>query len=174
MKGIDIHMIAAIDTNGAIGSNNEIPWSCPADMRRFVHLTTGKVVIMGRKTAMSLKRPLKGRTNLVLTRDPKWHRKGFIPVHDAWDVRCQLKKAQTKELWVIGGGDIYRKYINQASTIHLTQLALTIDNPDAFFPMEGLDQFPSRYVIPTLDPRITFWTMERVAHRLTDYAGVIE
>ncbi len=162
MRGIDIYMVAAMDRNGAIGLNGGLPWDCRTDMRRFIQLTTGKVVLMGRRTADGLPKPLKNRVNLVLTHDRTWAKPGFIPVYNAHDIQVALLLADTKELWVIGGGFLYRKYIAQATTIHLSILDITIENPDTWFPVDYMEaNFPNRKVIPSVDPRVNFWVMSR-------------
>ncbi len=155
-------VIAAVDQNGAIGIEGRLPWSCPQDMRRFVALTSGKVILMGRKTADGLPKPLKNRINLVLTRDRSWSKPGFTPVYDLWDIRLQINKHPIKELWVIGGAEIYKRFLPYADTVHLTMLDISVDQADAWFPMPMLDQFQGRVVIPSEDPIVNYWVMSRV------------
>lgn len=155
-------IIAAADQNGAIGFEGRLPWSNPEDMRRFVALTSGKVILMGRKTADGLPKPLKNRVNLVLTRDRKWSKPGFIPVYDLWDIRNQITKHPIKELWVIGGAEIYKRFLPYADTVHLTLLDVQVPEADAWFPMGMLDQFQGRVVIPSTDPIVNFWVMSKV------------
>jgi len=115
-----LSMIAALDRNRGIGQDNGMPWHLPDDFRHFKALTLGKPILMGRKTAQSLGRALPGRTNLVLTRS------GQVPFADMQAV-ASLDEAKViaaaegaGELCVIGGGEIYRLLLDQASDLYLT------------------------------------------------------
>lgn len=154
-------IIAAADQNGAIGYQGRLPWSCPDDMRRFVMLTSGKIILMGRKTADGLPKALKNRINLVLTRDRTWSKSGFIPVYDLWDIRNQVHRHPIKELWVIGGAEIYKRFLPYADTVHLTLLDIKAPQADAYFPMGMLDVFQGRVVIPSTDPIVNYWVMSK-------------
>ncbi len=157
-----IIIIAAMDKHGAIGKNNDLPWRCPEDMRHFVKLTHNKIVLMGRKTAESLPKPLKDRINLVYTRNPKYKLQGFITVNNLWEIKSQMVKNNKSELWVIGGGEIYSKFIKSAEILHISIINMVINKPDTYFPMDELDNFPVRYITPCKDPMITFWVMSKV------------
>lgn len=165
-----VAMIAAVDTNGAIGKDGVLPWHCKADLKYFQNMTLGRVLLMGRKTADGLPKALRNRVNLVLTRDPTWHREGFIPVYTKRGVYKYLRQAKQDTLWVIGGEGIYRAYINQADVIHLTVLDIQVGDPDAWFPMDGLAQYRGLYVQPSTDPCV----MHHVYHRdrITSTRGV--
>jgi dihydrofolate reductase len=156
-----IILIAAMDNAGAIGRDNDLPWRCPEDMRHFISLTTNKVVLMGRKTAESLPKPLKNRVNLILTRDIKYKRDGFITVNNMVDIKKILIDSGNAELWVIGGGEIYNKFISTADILHLSIIDTIVDNPDTFFPINKLSLFNTRYVTPCADPMINFWVLTR-------------
>lgn len=154
-------VIAAVARDGAMGIEGKLPWDCPEDMRRFVCLTSGKIILMGRKTAEGLPRALRNRINLVMTRDRTWSKPGFIPVHDMWDVRNHIKKHPVKELWVIGGAEIYKRFLPQAATVHLTMLDIDVPQADTWFPMDALDQFPGRVVQHGADPLVRYWVLNR-------------
>lgn len=134
-------LIAALDRNGAIGKDNALPWRLPDDLRHFKSLTLGKPILMGRKTAESLGRALPGRLNLVLTRS------GRVPFEEMHAV-ASLQEALTlaaeesaRELFVIGGGDVYALALPLASTLHLTRVDTKIDAADTFFPRFDPDEW---------------------------------
>lgn len=156
-----VYMIAACDRNGAIGKDNQLPWHCPQDLKHFAHLTMGKTLVMGRKTAESLGKPLRGRVNLVLTTDHTWHKPGFITCTSIDAVHRHMVCSGVGELWVIGGAGVYQQYIHQADTVHLTWLDLEVPDPDAWFPVEDLDQYLGNHAQTTEDPQVVYWTFER-------------
>jgi dihydrofolate reductase len=161
-NNLKIVMIAAVDRNGALGSNGALPWVCPADLRHFRSLTLGKILLMGRKTADSLPKPLPGRINLVMTRskDP-YPRPGFITVRTWRDVRRVCTTHGHSEIWIIGGGQIYERYIRRADIVHLTMLDCTVPDADTWFPMRGLSKFKGCMVTPAKDPAVKFWVFTR-------------
>ena len=105
-----MNLIAAVDKNWAIGKNNELLVSIPNDMKMFRQMTTGKVVVMGRKTLESFPNglPLKNRVNIVLTKNQNYQVKGAIIVHSVEEVLEELKKYDSEDVYVIGGEQIYR------------------------------------------------------------------
>lgn len=155
-----IFVIAAIANNGAMGRNGRLPWRCPEDLERFRDLTLGKVVLMGRKTAESLRRALPGRVNLVLTRDASWSREGFITVGSHREV-AELNGEH--DVWVIGGADLYAYYLPMATIVHLTVLDRSVPDADTFFPMAALSGFVPRVIEPGQDPSVTFFSLVRPA-----------
>jgi dihydrofolate reductase len=125
-----ISLIAALDRNRAIGFRNQLPWSLPDDLRRFKRLTMGHVLLMGRKTAESIGRPLPGRHNLVLTRS------GVSPIA-GMDPVVSLDSALDRidgELFVIGGGEIYALALPRASRMFLTHVDTALEQADTWFP----------------------------------------
>lgn len=156
-----IVLIAAVDRNGALGAQGVLPWHCPQDLKHFRDLTTGKVLLMGRKTADSLPKALRNRVNLVLTRSGVYDRPGFIGVSNTRDINKALRDHGARELWVIGGGEIYRKYIKHASVVHLTQLNITVPNADTWFPMDELSDYHGCMVQGCIDPNVSFWVFNR-------------
>ena len=124
-------LVAAMARNRVIGKDNRLPWRLPADMRRFRALTMGKHVLMGRKTFESISQPLKGRINLVLTRDPGFHAPGCEVLHSA-DEALELARSGT-ELMVIGGASLYQQLVASAERMYLTLVHHELDG-DAWFP----------------------------------------
>ena len=130
---MQISLVAAMSKNHVIGANGKLPWlRIPADMRRFRELTLGKPVVMGRRTFESLgRKPLKGRWNVVLSRDRKYEAPNCLLLHSVEDVLHVL--AGFEEVMVIGGAEIYRAFLPHASRIYLTVVAQTFAG-DAYFP----------------------------------------
>ena len=113
-----ITLVLAVAENGVIGSHGAIPWRISDDLKRFKQLTLGKPVVMGRKTWDSLpKKPLPGRTNIVVTRRHDWTAEGAVVVHSLDDIL-----AGSSDVSVIGGGEIYREALPHADRIELTEV----------------------------------------------------
>ena len=130
-------MIAAVAENNAIGINNKMPWYLPGDLRYFKAITMGKPIIMGRKTFDSLRKPLPGRTNIVITRDKSWQQDGVKVVYSL-DEAIELAEDialinGNDEIMVIGGEQIYRMALEKAERLYLTKVYQSFDG-DAFFP----------------------------------------
>ena len=127
-----ISLVVAVAKNGVIGQRGALPWHLPEDLKRFRALTIGKPVIMGRKTWDSLpKKPLPGRPNIVVTRNPSFHAEGAIVAHSFTDA---VAKANANEIAVIGGQAIFAEALPIADTIHMTQVHASPDG-DAFMPL---------------------------------------
>ena len=127
-----ISIVVAVAKNGVIGRDNTLPWRIPEDLKRFKALTMGKPVIMGRKTWDSLpKKPLPGRTNIVVTRNPAFRAEGAIAVHSFNE--AVEKAAGAHEIAVIGGEAIFAAALPIAAIIHMTQVAVSPEG-DAFMP----------------------------------------
>ncbi|MDR2032144.1 MAG: dihydrofolate reductase [Azoarcus sp.] len=127
----EIVLIAAIARNGVIGRDNALPWRLKADLRHFRETTLGHPVLMGRKTWESLSKPLPGRRNLVLTRQPGYAARGaevFVSIREAL-----AASAGAARLFVIGGAEIYRALLPWADTLLLTEVAAEVEG-DACFP----------------------------------------
>ena len=125
-----ISIIAALGRNRVIGSENSIPWKLPADMKRFRELTTGKPVIMGRKTFESIGRPLPNRANIIITTDKNYRADSCIVVHSVDEA---LKAAKGSEIMVIGGSQIYKQFLPTANRMYLTFIDKEFEG-DAYFP----------------------------------------
>ena len=118
-----ISLVVARAANGVIGQHGKIPWRIPADMKHFKAVTMGKPCIMGRKTWESLpKKPLPGRTNILLTRDDAFHADGAIVAHSFEEAIACAEAESPEEIAVIGGADIYGVALLRASRIHLTEV----------------------------------------------------
>ena len=128
-----LSMIAALDRNRGIGHGNAMPWHLPDDFKHFKALTLGKPILMGRKTAESLGRALPGRINLVLTRSGQVPFAGMRAVASLDEARAIAAGEGAGELCVIGGGEIYRLLLDQATDLHLTWVDTEV-NADTHFP----------------------------------------
>ena len=132
-----IAMIAAVAENNAIGINNKMPWYLPGDLRYFKAVTMGKPIIMGRKTFDSLRKPLPGRTNIVITRGTQWHHEGVKVVHSLDEALSMAEDIAlingNDEVMVIGGAQIYKQALDKADRLYLTRVYQSFEG-DAFFP----------------------------------------
>lgn len=126
-----ISLIAALDRNYAIGRDGAMPWHLPDDLKRFKALTLGKPVLMGRKTALAIGRPLPGRPNLVLTRGST---APFVGQEVVSSFDEAIAKADGAELMVIGGGEVYALALPRATRLHLTWIDTEARDADAHFP----------------------------------------
>ena len=129
---MDVALVAALDRHGAIGRGNALPWHLPADLKRFKALTLGHPVLMGRRTAEAIGRPLPGRRNLVLTRGASAPFAGVELVHSMDEALAAL--GETGELMVIGGGEVYALALPHATRLLLTHVDTVVAGADAFFP----------------------------------------
>ena len=119
-----MNLIVAVDENWAIGYNNELLVSIADDMKFFRKTTTGKVVIMGRKTLEALpnQSALVGRKNIVLTRNKDYEAKDVCLCHSVEDVLEKVKNVDSKDVYVIGGGQIYKEFLPYCDTAHITKV----------------------------------------------------
>jgi dihydrofolate reductase len=115
-----ITLIVAVADSGVIGRDNALPWHLPDDLKRFKRLTLGKPIVMGRKTFESIGKPLPGRQNIVLTRDTNYQRDGVVVVHGA-DEALRAAAGQA-EVMVIGGAELFHRFLPIATRIHLTRV----------------------------------------------------
>ena len=136
-----MNIIVAVDKNWAIGKENKLLVSIPADMKFFRSTTTGKVVVMGRKTLESFPNglPLKNRTNIVLTKDKNYKVKDAIIVHSIEEALEELKKYASEDVYVIGGDSIYAQMLPYCDVAHVTKIDFAYE-ADAHFP--NLDEDP--------------------------------
>jgi dihydrofolate reductase len=126
-----VSLIAAMDRNRLIGDNNQLPWHLPADFAHFKSVTMGKPIIMGRKTFESIGKPLPGRTNIVLSRNPDSCFEGVECVTSFEDAVSVVPDAE--ELMVIGGSTVYEMLMPEADRMYLTFVEAEFDG-DAWFP----------------------------------------
>lgn len=117
-----MNLIAAVDKNWAIGRRGQLLVSIPGDQQLFRQETVGKVIVMGRKTLESLPggQPLAGRTNVVLTRDPGFQKKGCEIFHSLGETLEYLKQFASEDIYVIGGAEIYEQFLPYCDTAHIT------------------------------------------------------
>ena len=131
-------MIAAMANNRVIGLDNKMPWHLPADLQHFKKVTTGKPVVMGRKTFESIGRPLPGRRNIIITRNSQYSAQGIETVTTP-EAALELVKAE-EEVMIIGGGNIYQQFLPNADRLYLTFIDLEV---------EGDTQFPDYQAVAT-------------------------
>ncbi|WP_421570446.1 dihydrofolate reductase [Stenotrophomonas sp. PD6] len=131
-----LSLIAALDQEHGIGHDNQLPWQLPDDLKRFKALTIGKPILMGRKTAQSLGRALPGRPNLVLTRSGQVPFEGMQAVASIDEALQFAAAAGANELCVIGGGEIYRLAMAQATDLHLTWVETSVEADTHFPPVD--------------------------------------
>ena len=158
-----MNLIAAVDSNWAIGKNNELLVRIPMDQKFFRETTTGKVVVMGRKTLESFPNglPLKNRTNIVLTHNPKFSVKDAIVVHSLEELEEELKKYKSEDIYVIGGEKIYAQLLDQCDVAHVTKIDYAYD-ADAYFP--NLDE-KQEWVITGDSEEQTYFDLEFYFYR---------
>ena len=147
-------LIVAADRNWAIGKNNKLMWSIPADMKFFRETTQGNVVIMGRKTLESFPQgqPLKNRVNIVITRNPSYKVKDAVVVHSVEEAIEESRKYDG-DVFVIGGESIYRAMLPYCDTALVTRIDYAYE-ADTWFP--NLDQMPEWVMTEESDEQTYF------------------
>src|SRR5687768_6483697 len=128
-----LSLLVAAAENGVIGKDNKLPWHLPDDLKYFKNLTWGLPILMGRKTFDSIGKPLPGRKSIVITRQKSWKHECVEVVHS---VKEAIKKATAygaKEIFVIGGAEIFKTALPEADRIYLTRIHEHFDG-DVFFP----------------------------------------
>lgn len=150
-----MNLIAAVDKNWAIGKDNGLLVSIPADMKFFRETTTGKVVVMGRKTLESFPNglPLKNRVNIVLTTDYSYQVKDAVIVHSKEELEEELQKYNSEDIYVIGGESVYRLLLDACDTAHITKIDYAYQ-ADAFFP--NLDENPDWEIVADSEEQTYF------------------
>lgn len=136
-----MNLIVAADSNWAIGNKDKLLISIPNDQKHFREETTGKVVVLGRKTLQTFPQglPLKNRTNIILSRNPSYTVKGATVVHSLEELLEELKKYNTEDVYVIGGESVYRMLLPYCDTAHVTRIDHEYQ-ADTYFP--DLDKDP--------------------------------
>ncbi len=138
----EIIIAAAVARNGVIGVENGLPWRLKADLQHFRALTMGHPILMGRKTWESLGRPLPGRRNLVVTRDPQFHAEGAEVFHDPEAAIAAAADAQ--RLFVIGGAQLYASLLPRADRLELTEVRADVSGDAHFPPFDRADFIEER------------------------------
>ncbi|MEI6264432.1 MAG: dihydrofolate reductase [Sphingobacteriia bacterium] len=129
-----ISLIVAASLNNAIGKNNDLLWKLPNDMKHFKNVTWAMPIIMGRKTFDSMAgKPLNGRLNIVITRQQDWKAEGAVKVDSLYKALEIVQQNNYKEVFIIGGGEIYKAALSIADRVYLTRVEAEIEG-DTFFP----------------------------------------
>ena len=158
-----ISFVVAFDRNKVIGKNGGLPWRLPDDMRRVRQVTMGKPLIMGRRTYESIGRPLSGRTNIVLTRDPAFHPEGVLTARTPEEALGLAGDAP--EVIVFGGAQVFRQFLPMADRIYLTQVDADVGG-DTYFDFNSTDWRVVENVPHPADERhpypFNFLTLDRI------------
>ncbi len=136
-----MNLIVAVDKNWAIGNQGKLLVSIPSDMKFFREETTGKVVILGRKTLETFPGglPLKNRVNIILTKNPNFKAPGAVVVHSVEEALEAVKEYEDEKIFVIGGDTIYKQFLPYCKLAHVTKIDHAYE-ADAYFP--NLDTMP--------------------------------
>ncbi len=132
-----LSIISAVANNNEIGRKNELLWDLPIDMKHFKETTTGHPVIMGQKTFESIGRPLPNRRNIILTLDKNFIGENIEVVYSLEELDTLLKETmgETEEAFIIGGGQIYKLFIDKADRLYITHVNASFQDADTFFPI---------------------------------------
>lgn len=157
-----VSIIVAIAENGVIGGGNKLLWHIPDDLRHFKRVTSGHSVIMGRKTFESIGKPLPNRRNIVISRNPNYNSVGIEVARSLEEALAMTK--DEPEVFIIGGGEIYRQTLPMASKLYITRVHEKYEG-DTYFP----EPDPSEWLLvhsekgnPTTGPGFTFEEYEKV------------
>lgn len=127
-----ISIVVAVSKNNVIGKDNQLLWKLSDDLKRFKKLTTNHCIVMGRKTYDSIGKALPNRTNIIITKNKNFHVDDAIILHNIQDVIEYAKSKNETELFIIGGGEIYKQALEITNKIYLTKVDVDIDG-DTFF-----------------------------------------
>lgn len=133
--------IAAVDRKGAIGKGGKLPWHYSADMKFFRETTTGHAVVMGRKTWLTIGKPLKNRLNIVLSRDSSIEPQESLIVLGDIDSVISFNHSLRTDLFVIGGAQVYNSFLPHIDKWIITEVPLTVSGADTFMPENYLKGF---------------------------------
>ena len=137
--------IVAVDRNGAIGKGGKLPWHYSSDMKFFKETTTGHACVMGHKTWQTLKKPLPNRLNIVLSRQSEIAPQDSVvlvrEVETVLAMSLTMAKDSDRELFVIGGEQVYRAFLPHIDRWLVTEIPLTVEGADTFVPADYLDGF---------------------------------
>ena len=155
-----MNLIVNVDKNWAIGLGSKLLVRIPQDMKYFRSMTTGHVVVMGRKTLESFpeSKPLPNRVNSVLTSDQGYQAPGAVVVHSMEELKEELEKYSGEEIFVIGGGQIYRELLPLCDKAYVTKVDRAFD-ADVYFP--DLDQDP-QWKMTKVSEEQTYFDLEYV------------
>ncbi|WP_280554057.1 dihydrofolate reductase [Halomonas sp. 25-S5] len=148
---VPVAMIAALSRNRVIGVDNQLPWYLPEDLKFFKRMTQAKPIIMGHKTFDSIGRPLPGRLNIVLTRDPDFHPEGVRVCHDLPSALALADQQAiidgVEEIMVMGGAQVYEQMLPFASRLYLTEVDIEVQG-DARFPALDMTEWQAVQRVP--------------------------
>ena len=133
------HLVAA-DENNIIGGNNTLPWHLPNDLKYFKNRTWGMPVIMGRKTYESVDKPLPGRRNIVITSNNEWQREDVFTAANLQSAIEIAGETDAKEIFIIGGGEIFKQSIDLINRIYLTRVHANVQG-DIYYPQFNKSQW---------------------------------
>ena len=153
--------IVAVDRNGAIGKGGKLPWHSSADMKFFKATTTGNTVVMGRKTWLTLKKPLPHRLNIVLSRHSEIEPQESVLVLRDLESVLSTAKNLPGDLFVIGGEQVYRSFLPYIEKWIVTRVPLTIEDADTFVPENYLEGFAAAGST-ALEENLTAYSYERL------------
>src|SRR5215204_4224986 len=154
--------IAAVARNGAIGKGGKLPWHYSSDMKFFRETTTGHAVVMGRKTWLTIGKPLKNRLNIVLSRDSNIEPQDSLIVLTDIESVISFNQSLSTDMFVIGGAQIYEAFLPHIKKWIITEVPLTVSGADTFMPdgyLEGFKKVDSLslgegLVVKFYEPRI--------------------
>ena len=155
---MEIFLIAAVDKNLAIGKDGKIPWYIKEDLQYFQKNTLNTAMIMGRSTFESIGKPLPNRQNIVMTRSPA-NREGVIEVLDSTTAIKEAKKASSK-ISIIGGESIYKEFLPLASKLLITEINITVEGADTFFPAWNKQKWTEKSRINSIENGIEYSFVE--------------
>lgn len=163
-------LIAAVDNNWAIGHKGRLLVSIPNDQKMFRNETTGKVIVLGRKTLETFPNglPLKMRTNIIMSRDPEYKVKDAIVVHNEKELFEELKNYDSDDIYIIGGQSIYEAFYKYCDTAIITKIDENYQ-ADAYFP--NLDEMDNWKVVAESEEQ-TYFSVEYVFREYKNFAVV--
>lgn len=165
MKMPKISLVVATDSKGGIGKDNKIPWYLPEDIKRFKHLTMGHPVIMGRKTFESIisyiKKPLPGRTNIVITNNPDFTYDGVIVCRSLNEAIIEAEKVDNEEIFIGGGAQIFDSVVERADRLYLTLIDGDFGADTFFYHANKFTKVISKEEKQFEDLKYTFLTLEK-------------
>jgi dihydrofolate reductase len=153
-----ITIICALSENRVIGKDNKLPWHIPEDLKRFRSITSGHVVIMGRKTYESMGRLLPNRLNILVTTNTDYHVEGAVIASSLEDAIAKAKVHEKEEIFIIGGGQIFTQALPFTDRLYLTIVHKTIEG-DTFFP--EYSQFSKKISSEKLNDEVEFIDLEK-------------
>lgn len=150
-----MNMIVAVDNNWAIGNKGELLIRIPNDHKHFREETTGKVVVLGRKTLETFPQglPLKNRTNIILSTNKEFKVKDAVVVHSIEELLSELQKYDSEDVYIIGGDSIYKQMLPYCDVAHVTKIDHAYQ-ADAYFP--NLDEMPEWRITADSDEQTYF------------------